>query len=78
MGPVTLNVMKFLIGFLLWCGLLVLCWPVALLAIILFPVVWLVCLPFRLLGAVTGAMLSFIKALLYLPARILGWRSSKA
>jgi len=70
--------MRFLIGFLLWCCLLVLCWPVALLAIILFPVVWLVCLPFRVFGTVIGAILSFIKALLYLPARVLGCRSHKA
>jgi len=70
--------MRLLIGFLLWCVLLVLCWPVAFLALVLFPVVWLICLPFRILGTVAGAMLSFIKAVLYLPARIVGWRSSKA
>ena len=67
--------MRLLIGFLLWCGLLVICWPIALLALVLFPIVWLLCLPFRILGIVVGAMLSFIKTLLYLPARILGHRS---
>ena len=67
--------MRFLIGFLLWCGLLVFCWPVALLALVLFPIVWLLCLPFRILGIVVGATLSLIKTLLYLPARLLGHRS---
>lgn len=67
--------MKVLIGFLLWCGLLLLCWPLALLALLLFPIVWLLCLPFRIVGIVVGAMLSLIKTLLYLPARILGHRS---
>ncbi len=70
--------MKFLIVFLLWCGLFVLSWPVAVLAVLVFPFVWIICLPLRLLGITVGAVFSFLKALLYLPARILGWRPQKA
>lgn len=57
--------------FLLWCILLVLCWPLALLALVLYPIVWLLLLPFRLLGIAVGSVLAFLEALLYLPARIL-------
>lgn len=60
-----------MVTFLLWCILLVLCWPLALLALILYPIVWLVLLPFRLVGiAVTGA-LDLVRAIIFLPARIL-------
>jgi len=61
--------------FLLWCLLLVLCWPVALLALILAPLVWIIALPFRLAGACLGALFAFIKAVLFLPARLLGGRT---
>jgi len=64
-----------LIKFLLWLILLILCWPVALLALIAYPFVWLLLLPFRLLGMVVGATLALLKALLYLPARLLGARA---
>ena len=64
--------MKLLFGFLLWCVLFFLCWPVALLALVLFPLVWLVTLPFRLALIVAEALLAFIKAILFLPARLLG------
>lgn len=64
--------MSFLIGFLLWCLLFVLCWPLALLALVAYPLVWLLLLPFRLLGIAVGAVFSFLRALLYLPARLLG------
>jgi hypothetical protein len=57
--------------FILWCILFVLCWPLALLALILYPVVWLILLPFRLLGIAVGAVLDFIWAVLTLPARVL-------
>jgi hypothetical protein len=57
--------------FLLWLILLVLCWPLALLALVLYPVVWLLLLPFRLLGMAVEGVFSFLKALLFLPARIL-------
>ena len=66
--------MKFLILFIVFCILLVLSWPVALLALVLLPFVWLVALPFRLVGICVGALLAFIKALLFLPARLLGHR----
>jgi len=66
--------MKALILFVGWCILFVLCWPVALLALILFPVVWLVSLPLRLLGITIGAVFALIHTLLFLPARLLGWR----
>lgn len=58
-------------AFLLWCLLLVLCWPVALLAIILYPIVWLLLLPFRLAGIVVGGAFEFLRALILLPARVL-------
>ena len=67
--------MKLLLGFLCWSLLLVWCWPVALLALVLFPLVWLVALPFRVVGIVVGAFLALLRALLFLPARILGHRS---
>ncbi|MFZ0639696.1 MAG: hypothetical protein WA020_03390 [Candidatus Acidiferrales bacterium] len=60
-----------MVTFLLWCLLLVLCWPLALLALVLYPIVWLILLPFRLVGiAVTGA-LDLVRAIIFLPARIL-------
>ncbi|HUG43864.1 MAG TPA: hypothetical protein VMN76_06440 [Acidobacteriota bacterium] len=57
--------------FILWCILFVLCWPLAILALILYPIVWLVLLPFRLLGIAVGAVLDFIWTILTLPARVL-------
>jgi hypothetical protein len=66
--------MKALILFVCWCILFVLCWPVAVIALVLFPVVWLLSLPLRLVGITVGALFAFIRALLFLPARLLGWR----
>lgn len=66
--------MKALILFVGLCILFVLCWPVALLALILFPVVWLLSLPLRLVGITLEAVFALIRALLFLPARVLGWR----
>ncbi|MBI5385114.1 MAG: hypothetical protein HZA90_10550 [Verrucomicrobia bacterium] len=66
--------MKALILFVGWYILFVLCWPVALLALILFPVVWLLSLPLRLVGITMEAVFALIRALLFLPARVLGWR----
>jgi hypothetical protein len=60
-----------MLSFLLWCILLVLCWPLALLALVLYPIVWLVLLPFRLLGIVVTGVLEFLHALFFLPARVL-------
>jgi len=57
--------------FLLWCILLVLSWPLALLALILYPFVWLLLLPFRLVGIAVGGVLAFLRALFFLPARVL-------
>ena len=67
--------MKALLLFVAWCILFVLCWPNALLALILFPFVWLLSLPLRLVGLTVGAVFAFLKALLFLPARMLGSRS---
>lgn len=61
--------------FIAWCVLLVLCWPVALLALVLWPVVWLVSLPFRVVGITFEALFALLKALLFLPARVLGHRN---
>jgi hypothetical protein len=58
--------------FLLWAILLVLCWPVALLALVLYPVVWLLTLPFRLLGVAVDGVFAMLRSLVMLPARILG------
>lgn len=57
--------------FLLWCILLVLCWPLALLALILYPLVWLILLPFRLIGITIEGVLQLVKAIILLPARVL-------
>jgi len=65
-------IMKILIGFLLWCLLFVLCWPLALLALVLFPLVWLITLPLRLLGIAVEGCFALLKAFLLLPARLLG------
>jgi len=59
------------VKFLLWCILLVLCWPLALLALVLYPLVWLFLLPFRLAGIAVEGVLELIRALILLPARIL-------
>jgi hypothetical protein len=61
--------------FLLWALLLILCWPLALLLVILWPVLWLLSIPFRIVGVIVEAVLAFIKALLLLPARVLGHRA---
>ena len=61
--------------FLLWCILFVLCWPVALAAVILYPLIWLVLLPFRMVGIAVGGVLNLFKALIFLPGRILGGSS---
>lgn len=59
-------------GFLLWLVLLFLCWPLALLALVLYPVFWLILLPFRLIGISVDAVFSLLRAVLMLPARVLG------
>ena len=67
-----------MLAFLLWCLLFVVCWPLALLALVLWPVVWLVSLPFRLVGITFAALFAFLRALLFLPARVLGGRPAAA
>ena len=61
-----------MLKFLLWCILLVLCWPLAVLALLLYPFVWLLLLPFRLLGIAVDGALALIRAVVMLPARVLG------
>ncbi|MGC1105733.1 MAG: hypothetical protein WA876_04275 [Candidatus Acidiferrales bacterium] len=56
--------------FLLWCILLVMCWPLALLALVVYPIVWLILLPFRLVGIAVTGTLDLIRAIIFLPARI--------
>lgn len=58
-------------AFVLWCILLFLCWPLALLALVIYPIVWLLLLPFRIVGIAVGGVLSFLRALFFLPARVL-------
>lgn len=57
--------------FLLFCILLILCWPLALLALIAYPIVWLLLIPFRLLGIAVGGALDLVRAIIFLPARVL-------
>ena len=64
--------MKFLLTLLLWAILLVLCWPLAILLLVAWPVLWLLSIPFRVVGIVLEGLLRFVKALVFLPARILG------
>jgi len=63
---------RFLLTFLVWCLLLVLCWPIAILAVILFPLVWLLLIPFRIVGFGIEAVLGLIRGIFMLPARLVG------
>jgi hypothetical protein len=58
-------------AFFLWCILFILCWPLALLAVVLFPIVWLITLPFRILGIAVNGVFALLAALFFLPARVL-------
>lgn len=60
-----------MVKFLLWCILLVLCWPLALFVLILYPFVWLLLLPFRLLGVAVDGVFELLRAIILLPARLL-------
>ena len=66
--------MKLVLLLIGCCILWVLCWPLLLVVLLLLPFVWLISIPFRILGIVVGAMLAFIRALFFLPARVLGGR----
>nr|WP_315466571.1 hypothetical protein [uncultured Undibacterium sp.] len=59
-------------GFLIWIVLFVLCWPLALIALLMYPIIWLLTLPFRLIGISVEAIFELLRAILFLPARILG------
>jgi hypothetical protein len=61
-----------MIGFLLWVIVFILCWPLALLALLLYPIVWLLLLPFRILGIALDGVFELLRAIVFLPARILG------
>jgi hypothetical protein len=58
-------------AFLLWCILFLMCWPIAILALVLYPLVWLILLPFRIVGIAVGGVLAFLSALFMLPVRLL-------
>jgi hypothetical protein len=60
-----------MVKFLLWCILLVLCWPLALLALVLYPFIWLLLLPFRLVGIAVGGVFELLAAIIMLPARLI-------
>ena len=60
-----------MLKFLLWCILLVLCWPLALVVLVLYPLVWLLLLPFRLLGIAVGGVLELVRAIFFLPGRLI-------
>lgn len=60
-----------MLTFLLWCLLFILCWPLALLALVLYPIVWLILLPFRIVGIAVGGVFELLKAIIFLPARLL-------
>ena len=70
--------MRTLLVLVVWCLLLVLCWPLALAALLLWPVVWLVSLPFRLVGITLAALFGLLRAILFQPARLLGLASKQA
>jgi hypothetical protein len=60
-----------MVKFLLWCILFVLCWPLAILALVLYPIVWLLALPFRIAGIAVGGVLTLVWSIIALPARVL-------
>jgi hypothetical protein len=65
------------IAFLAWCVLLALAWPLAIAVLILFPIFWVLSIPFRIVGVVFEALFAFLRALLLLPARLLGYRPAR-
>jgi len=67
---------KALLVIIGWCLLLVLCWPLAILAVVLWPLVWLLSLPFRVVGITFDALFALLRAILFLPARLFGYRGS--
>jgi len=69
--------MRVFNSFVLWLILLVLCWPLALVALLLYPLFWLLLLPFRLVGITVDAVFELLRAILFLPARLLGARPAQ-
>ena len=69
--------MRGFTGFILWLILLVLCWPLALVALVLYPFIWLLLLPLRLVGITVDAVFELLRAILFLPARLLGARPGR-
>jgi hypothetical protein len=63
--------MSYMVKFLLWCVLLFFCWPLALLALVLYPLVWILTLPFRLVGVAVEGVFELLRAVITLPARVL-------
>lgn len=68
--------MTTILAFLAWCVLFILCWPVAIIAFLLIPLVWFLALPFRLLGVCVHGLFATLTAIVTLPARLLGWRAA--
>ena len=66
--------MNFVLGLVVWCVLFVLCWPLALAVLVLWPLLWLLSLPFRLVGIAFDALFALLRAIVFLPARLLGAR----
>ena len=66
--------MKILLILILWATLLVLCWPIAILVILLWPLLWLLSIPFRIVETLMNAILALVKSVLFLPARMLGYK----
>lgn len=64
-----------MITFFLWCILFVVCWPLALVALVLYPLIWLLLLPFRIVGIAVSGVLELVKAIIFLPARVLRGRA---
>lgn len=70
------DTMKVLITLILWALLLALCWPLAVLVLLLWPLLWLLSIPFRIIGSAMAALLALVRTVLFLPARILGYRGT--
>jgi len=68
--------MKTLLTLVLWALLLAICWPLALVVLFLWPLLWLLSIPFRIVGTVMEALLALVRSLLFLPARLLGYRGN--
>ena len=64
-------VLHLMVKFLLWCVLLILCWPLALLALVLYPIIWILLLPFRIVGIAVEGVLGLLRGIFMLPARVL-------